>query len=159
MYGVNASVPKTLMQHMVRNIAENETDNKVKETLLDIVDTPISPELTPADEKGNIKQRTEDLVGPYELHDFFIYHFIRHGFAPRKIHLMAQVAFEGTYDSDTIKKWLTTFMRRFFAQQFKRSAMPDGPQVTSCSLSPQGGWIMTADTCSNVWTADCEKIK
>ena len=159
MYGVNASVPKTLMQHMVRNIAENETDNKVKETLLDIVDTPISPELTPADEKGNIKQRTEDLVGPYELHDFFIYHFIRHGFAPEKIHLMAQAAFEGTYDSDTIKKWLTTFMRRFFAQQFKRSAMPDGPQVTSCSLSPQGGWIMTADTCSNVWTADCEKIK
>ncbi len=158
MYGVNASVPKTLMQHMVRNIAENETDNKVKETLLDIVDTPISPELTPADEKGNIKQRTEDLVGPYELHDFFIYHFTHYGFAPQKIHLMAQAAFEGTYDSETIKKWLTTFMRRFFAQQFKRSAMPDGPQVTSCSLSPQGGWVMPADTCSNIWTANCEEI-
>ena len=159
MYGVNASLPKTMMRHMVRYTANNTTDERVKSTLLDIVDTPISPELTPTDENGNIKQKTEDLVGPYELHDFFIYHFTHYGFAPRKIHLMAQAAFEGVYDSDTIKKWLTTFMRRFFAQQFKRSAMPDGPQVTSCSLSPQGGWIMTADTCSNVWTADCEKIK
>ena len=159
MYGVNASVPKTMMQHMVRYIANNTTDEKVKSTLLDIVDTPISPELTPTDEKGNIKQKTEDLVGPYELHDFFIYHFTQYGFAPQKIHLMAKATFEEAYDSDTIKKWLTTFMRRFFAQQFKRSAMPDGPQVTSCSLSPQGGWLMTADTCSNVWTADCEKIK
>ena len=158
MYGVNASLPKTLMQHMVRHIANSQADEKVKHTLLDIVDTPISPELTPADDKGNIKQKTEDLVGPYELHDFFIYHFIHYGFAPEKIHLMASTTFEGIYDSDTIKKWLTTFMRRFFAQQFKRSAMPDGPQVTSCSLSPQGGWVMPADTCSNIWTANCEKI-
>ncbi len=159
MYGVNASLPKTLMQHMVRHIANSGTDEKVKATLLDIVDTPISPELTPADDNGNIKQKTEDLVGPYELHDFFIYHFMHYGFAPEKIHLMASTAFEGRYDSATIKKWLMTFMRRFFAQQFKRAAMPDGPQVTSCSLNPQGGWVMTADTCSNTWTADCEKIQ
>lgn len=158
MYGVNASVPKTMMQHMVRYIANNTSDEKVKSTLLDIVDTPISPELTPADEKGNIKQKTEDLVGPYELHDFFIYHFTHYGFAPEKIHMMAKATFNGRCDSDTIKKWLTIFVRRFFAQQFKRSAMPDGPQVTSCSLSPQGGWLMTADTCSNVWTTNCEKI-
>ena len=159
MYGVNASVPKTLMQHMVRNIANNEADSKVKETLLDIVDTPISPELTPADEKGNIKQKTEDLVGPYELHDFFIYHFVRHGFAPEKIHLMAVAAFKETYDSETIKRWLTTFMRRFFSQQFKRAAMPDGPQVTCCTLSPQCGWVMTSDTCNTVWTDNCGEIQ
>lgn len=158
MYGVNASVPKTLMQHMVRNIANNETDNRVKETLLDIVDTPISPELTPTDEKGNIKQKTEDLVGPYELHDFFIYHFLRHGFAPEKIHMMATSAFKGTYDSETIKRWLTTFIRRFFSQQFKRAAMPDGPQVTCCTLSPQNGWVMTSDTCSTAWIENCAEI-
>ena len=159
MYGVNASVPKTLMQHMVRHIAGMEADEKVKSTLLDIVDTPISPELTPADDNGNIKQKTEDLVGPYELHDFFIYHFIQYGFAPEKIHAMAKSAFSGAYDSETIKKWLTTFMRRFFSQQFKRAAMPDGPQVTCCSLNPQNGWVMTSDTCSNVWTANCEEIQ
>ena len=158
MYGVNASVPKTLMQHMVRNIAAGESNEKVKEMLLDIVGTPISPELTPADEKGNIKQKTEDLVGPYELHDFFIYYFIRYGFAPEKIHLMAKEAFSGEYDSETIKKWLTTFMRRFFTQQFKRSAMPDGPQVTCCTLSPQNGWVMTSDTCNKAWTQNCEDI-
>ena len=159
MYGVNASVPKTLMQHMVRNIAGNETDEKVKNTLLDIVDTPISPELTPADNEGNIKQKTEDLVGPYELHDFFIYHFVRHGFAPEKIHLMARTAFDGKYDSATIKKWLTTFIRRFFTQQFKRSAMPDGAQATCCTLDPQSGWIMTSDTSYAVWMQNCERIE
>ena len=159
MYGVNASVPKTLMQHMVRNIAGNETDEKVKNTLLDIVDTPISPELTPADNEGNIKQKTEDLVGPYELHDFFIYHFVRHGFAPEKIYLMARTAFDGKYDSATIKKWLTTFIRRFFTQQFKRSAMPDGTQATCCTLDPQSGWIMTSDTSYAVWMQNCESIE
>ena len=159
MYGVNASLPKTMMQHMVRHIANNGSNEEIKRTLLDIVDTPISPELTPTDEKGNIKQKTEDLVGPYELHDFFLYHFTHYGFAPEKIYMMAKATFEGSYDSETIKKWLTTFMRRFFTQQFKRSAMPDGPQVTSCTLSPQGGWLMTADTCSNVWTANCGKIE
>ena len=159
MYGVNASVPKTLMQHMVRNIAGNETDEKVKNTLLDIVDTPISPELTPADSEGNIKQKTEDLVGPYELHDFFIYHFVRYGFAPEKIYLMASTAFNGRYDNATIKKWLTTFIRRFFTQQFKRSAMPDGAQATCCSLDPQSGWIMTSDTSYAVWMQNCESIE
>lgn len=159
MYGVNASVPKTLMQNMVRHIASLESDNNVKNTLLDIVDTPISPELTPADDNGNIKQKTEDLVGPYELHDFFIYHFLRYGFAPEKIHLMAQIAFDGIYDSATIKKWLTTFIRRFFSQQFKRAASPDGPQVTCCSLNPQNGWIMTSDTCNNAWLQNCDEIQ
>ena len=158
MYSVNASVPKTLMQHMVRNIAIREKDEKVKNTLLDIVDTPISPELTPTDNKGNIKQKTEDLVGPYELHDFFIYHFIRYGFAPEKIHAMAKSAFEGVYDSATIKKWLATFVRRFFSQQFKRAASPDGPQATGCSLNPQNGWVMTSDTSSSLWLENCEKI-
>lgn len=158
MYSVNASVPKTLMQHMVRNIANNAKNEKVKHTLLDIVDTPISPELTPTDNNGNIKQKTEDLMGPYELHDFFIYHFIRYGFAPEKIHTMARAAFEGTYDSATIKRWLTTFVRRFFTQQFKRAASPDGPQATCCSLNPQNGWVMTSDTCCRVWIENCEKI-
>ena len=159
MYSVNASVPKTLMQHMVRNFAACETNEKVKETLLDIVGTPISPELTPADEKGNIKQKTEDLVGPYELHDFFIYHFTRYGFAPEKIYMMAEATFCNSYNKEEIKKWLTTFMRRFFTQQFKRSAMPDGPQVTCCTLSPQCGWVMTADTCHTMWTDNCNEIK
>lgn len=156
MYGVNASVPKTLMQHMVRQAATSTASEKVKATLIDIVDTPISPELTPADNEGNIKQKTEDLVGPYELHDFFIYHFVLYGFAPEKIHLMAANAFEERYDNETIKKWLTTFVRRFFTQQFKRAAMPDGPQATCCSLAPQNGWIMTSDTNSNVWLLNCE---
>ena len=159
MYGVNASVPKTLMQNMVRHIALLEKDEKVKSTLLDIIDTPISPELTPADDNGNIKQKTEDLVGPYELHDFFIYHFIRYGFSPEKIHHIATKAFEGVYDSATIKRWLTTFVRRFFTQQFKRAAMPDGPQVTCCTLSPQTGWVMTSDTSSNVWLQNSDAIQ
>ena len=157
MYGVNASVPKTLIQHIVRMIATNSND-KVRTTLLDIVDTPISPELTPADEQGNIKQKTEDLVGPYELHDFFLYHFINYGYSPAKIYLMAQKAFEGTYSNNTIKKWLTTFFRRFFTQQFKRSCMPDGPAVNSCSLSSHGSWIMPSDTSYALWIAECEKL-
>ena len=129
------------------------------DTLLDIVETPISPELTPADDKGNIKQKTEDLVGPYELHDFFIYHFVRYGFAPEKIYLMATTAFNGRYDNATIKKWLSTFIRRFFTQQFKRSAMPDGAQATCCTLDPQSGWNMTSDTSYAVWMQNCESIE
>jgi NAD+ synthase (glutamine-hydrolysing) len=159
MYGVNASVPKTLMQHLVRHVAENSADTKIKETLLDIVDTPISPELIPADNNGNIKQKTEDLVGPYELHDFFLYHFIHNGFAPEKIFFMAKRAFNGTYDAETIKKWLTTFMRRFFIQQFKRSCMPDGPVTGKCNLSPQGGWIMPADINGTVWNEACKELE
>ena len=158
MYGVNASVPKTLMQHLVRRVANNYADNELKRTLLDIVDTPISPELTPADNNGNIKQKTEDLVGPYELHDFFLYHFVHNGFSPEKIYFLAQKAFDGSYDNATIKKWLSTFMRRFFIQQFKRSCMPDGPVTGKCNLNPQGGWIMPADISGTVWTNACDNI-
>lgn len=157
MYGVNASVPKTLMQHIVRHVAITSNNDSVKETLLDIIDTPISPELIPA-ENNNIKQKTEDLVGPYELHDFFIYHFVHNGFSPEKIYFIARNAFAGKYDDETIKKWLTTFIRRFFIQQFKRSCMPDGPTVGVCSLSSQKGWIMPADTNGDIWLQACKNL-
>ncbi len=158
MYGVNGGVPKTLIQYLVRYIAQLSDFAVVSETLTDIVDTPISPELTPADEDGNIKQKTEDLVGPYELHDFFLYYMLRFGFRPAKIYLLAQRAFEGTYDDETIKKWLTTFCRRFFSQQFKRSCLPDGPKVGSISLSPRGDWRMPSDACSTLWLQECEEL-
>ena len=164
MYGVNASIPKTLIQYLVRYVANNEVDDASRHTLLDIVDTPISPELTPADEQGNIKQKTEDLVGPYELHDFFLYYFLRFGFSPRKIFLLAQAAFQSstgtdaTYDDETIKKWLTTFVRRFFSQQFKRSCLPDGPKVGSVSLSPRGDWRMPSDASSAIWLKELESL-
>ena len=158
MYGVNGGVPKTLIQYLVRYIAQLSDFAVVSETLIDIVDTPISPELTPADEDGNIKQKTEDLVGPYELHDFFLYYMLRFGFRPAKIYLLAQRAFEGTYDDETIKKWLTTFCRRFFSQQFKRSCLPDGPKVGSISLSPRGDWRMPSDACSTLWLQECEEL-
>ena len=158
MYSVNASVPKTVIQEITKYIAAN-SDGKIKETLLDIVGTPISPELTPADNQGNIKQKTEDLVGPYELHDFFIYHFLCHGCSPAKIYMMAQKAFEGKHDKETIKKWLTTFFRRFFTQQFKRSCSPDSPRTGPCNVSPQGGWSMPSDTCYRHWIEECEKLK
>lgn len=162
MYGVNASVPKTLIQYLVRYVAEVErkenNDQKTYEILMDVVDTPISPELIPADENGNIKQKTEDLVGPYELHDFFLYYFLRFGFRPQKIFLLAQQAFKGSYDDVTIKKWLTTFLRRFFAHQFKRSCLPDGPKVGSVSLSPRGDWRMPTDASSAMWLKECEML-
>ena len=162
MYGVNASVPKTLIQYLVRYVAETErvekNDQQTYGILMDIVDTPISPELIPADENGNIKQKTEDLVGPYELHDFFLYYFLRFGFRPQKIFLLAQHAFKGSYDDATIKKWLTTFLRRFFAQQFKRSCLPDGPKVGSVSLSPRGDWRMPTDASSELWLKECEAL-
>ena len=159
MYGVNASVPKTLIQYLVRYVADEMAveDKKGAETLLDVLDTPISPELTPADEQGNIKQKTEDLVGPYELHDFFLYYFLRFGFSPRKIFLLAQQAFKNKYEDEIIKKWLTTFVRRFFSQQFKRSCLPDGPKVGSVSLSPRGDWRMPSDAMSTLWLEECEK--
>ena len=154
MYGVNAGVPKTLIRYLVSFVAgEMATD-----ILLDIIDTPISPELIPADAMGNIKQKTEDLVGPYELHDFFIYYFLRWGFRPKKIFLLAQKAFERTYDETTIKKWLQTFCRRFFNQQFKRSCLPDGPKVGSVSLSPRGDWRMPSDASSALWLKECEDL-
>ena len=154
MYGVNASVPKTLVKHLVKWVADHSMDEDSRRTLLDIVDTPISPELIPADENGNIKQITEDLVGPYELHDFFLYYFLRYGFAPSKIYFLAVRTFREIYDEETIKKWLRTFCRRFFNQQFKRSCLPDGPKVGSVSLSPRGDWRMPSDATSDAWLND-----
>lgn len=158
MYGVNASIPKTLVRYLVTWVAETGVDAESRATLLDIIDTPISPELIPADENGNIKQKTEDLVGPYELHDFFLYHFLRFGSRPAKIFYLAEIAFKDVYDRETIKKWLTTFCRRFFNQQFKRSCLPDGPKVGSVSLSPRGDWRMPSDASSALWLKECEEL-
>ena len=151
MYGVNGSIPKTLVKYLVEWVANNKVDEASRATLLDIVDTPISPELIPADEHGNIKQKTEDLVGPYELHHFFLYHFLRFGAPPAKIYFLAKRAFGETYDDATLKKWLHTFFRRFFQQQFKRSCLPDGPKVGSISLSPRGDWRMPSDAMATLW--------
>ncbi len=163
MYGVNAGVPKTLVRSLVKWAAENRFEGmtgkegrSIKEILLDIVDTPISPELLPANENDEIQQVTEDLVGPYELHDFFIYNFIRCGYSPDKIAFLAGKAFEGQYDNGTILKWLKTFIRRFFSQQFKRSCMPDGPKVGSVGLSPRGDWDMPSDAWSKMFASDLE---
>lgn len=158
MYGVNGSIPKTLVKYLVEWVANHKVDDASRLTLLDIVDTPISPELIPADENGNIKQKTEDLVGPYELHDFFLYHFLRFGSHPSKIYFLAQKAFAGIYDNATVKKWLYTFFRRFFQQQFKRSCLPDGPKVGSVSLSPRGDWHMPSDAVSRLWLEEIERI-
>jgi NAD+ synthase (glutamine-hydrolysing) len=164
MYGVNAGVPKTLIKYLVRYVAESGVDADSRNTLLDIIDTPISPELIPADEQGNIRQKTEDLVGPYELHDFFLYYFLRYGFRPSKIYFLAKKAFDGThseaetYSDDVIKHWLTSFFRRFFGQQFKRSCLPDGPKVGSVSLSPRGDWRMPSDASCASWLAECEEL-
>ena len=158
MYGVNGSIPKTLVRYLVAWVAQSGVDNRSRETLLDIIDTPISPELIPADEQGNIKQKTEDLVGPYELHDFFLYYFLRFGFRPSKIFYLAEKAFGAKYDRATLKKWLTNFCRRFFNQQFKRSCLPDGPKVGSVSLSPRGDWRMPSDASSAMWLKECEEL-
>ena len=158
MYGVNGSIPKTLVRYLVEWVAHNRVDEASRATLLDIVDTPISPELIPADENGNIKQKTEDLVGPYELHDFFLYHFLRFGSSPAKIYFLAQQAFGGSYDKETIRKWLHTFFRRFFQQQFKRSCLPDGPKVGSVSLSPRGDWRMPSDAMATLWLKEIEEL-
>ena len=158
MYGVNGGVPKTLVQYLIRYVAQLPSFTAQHDTLLDVVDTPISPELTPADADGNIQQKTEDLVGPYELHDFFLYYMVRLGFRPAKIYMLAQYAFKGKYDDDVIKRWLQTFCRRFFNQQFKRSCLPDGPKVGSVSLSPRGDWRMPSDAVSALWLKECEEI-
>jgi len=171
-YGVNTSIPKTLVKYLVKWVALTNVDEASRKTLLDIIETPISPELIPADIDGTILQKTEDLVGPYELHDFFLYHFLRLGFRPAKIFYLAKQAFinqpaptaedgtlsmeRGTYDEDTIRKWLHTFCRRFFTQQFKRSCLPDGPKVGSVSLSPRGDWRMPSDASSSDWLVDLE---
>ena len=159
MYGVNVSIPKTLVRYLVNWVAQTGVDMLSRNTLLDIIDTPISPELIPADEGGNIRQKTEDLVGPYELHDFFLYHFLRFGSRPAKIFYLAEMAFKGGYDSTTIKKWLTVFFRRFFSQQFKRSCLPDGPKVGSVSLSPRGDWRMPSDASAALWLKECEELQ
>ncbi len=158
MYGVNASVPKTLVRHLVKWAADTERDAATRATLLDILDTPVSPELLPADDEGRIAQKTEDLVGPYELHDFFLYHFLRLGAGPAKILFLAETAFRGSYDRATIHKWLCIFFRRFFAQQFKRSAMPDGPKVGSAALSPRGDWRMPSDASAAAWLQELETL-
>ena len=156
MYNVNCSVPKTLVRELTKYAARTESSERVKAALIDIVDTPVSPELLPSDKNDNITQKTEDLVGPYELHDFFIYHFVLNGFAPSKILMLANIAFAGSYTEDIIKHWLKTFLRRFFSQQFKRSAVPDGPQVTPVSLSPRGSWHMPSDAIVKGWLAELE---
>ena len=145
MYGVNAGIPKTLVRYIVRYAAENIFAERLREILLDIIDTPVSPELLPTDEEGNIAQITEDKVGPYELHDFFMYYFLRYGFTREKIAFMASMAFDGVYTNEVINHWLDVFMRRFFTQQFKRSCLPDGPKVVGVSLSPRGDWRMPSD--------------
>ncbi len=153
MYGVNSGVPKTLVKYLVNYFAMREPDGSpIRTHLLDIIDTPISPELIPADEHGNIKQKTEDLVGPYELHDFFLYYMLRYGFTTDRFYFLARKAFKPEeYSDEVIKHWLTTFMRRFFNQQFKRSCLPDGPKVGSVCLSPRGDWRMPSDASSSLW--------
>ena len=166
MYAVNASIPKTLVKHLVRWVADNIMEAGCHDVLLDIVDTPISPELLPADQQGQITQKTEDLVGPYELHDFFLYYTLRYGFKPSKIFRLAVSAFSTSdasrnvcsYPETTIAHWLHVFFRRFFQQQFKRSCLPDAPKVGSCSLSPRGDWRMPSDASANIWLAECEHL-
>ncbi len=158
MYGVNASIPKTLVKYLTQWVALHDVDEASRITLLDIVDTPISPELIPAAENGEIRQKTEDLVGPYELHDFFLYYFLRFGFRPSKIFFLAATTFSDVYDEETIQKWLHTFFRRFFSQQFKRSCLPDGPKVGSISLSPRGDWRMPSDASAASWLREIEGL-
>ena len=158
MYGVNASVPKTLVRHLVKYAADDTTDEALKNVLYDVLDTPVSPELLPPKD-GDIAQKTEDLVGPYELHDFFLYFMLRFGYEPSKIFRIACMTFDGEYDKETIFKWLETFCRRFFSQQFKRSCLPDGPKVGTVALSPRGDWRMPSDACVAVWMKDLEACR
>ena len=158
MYGVNGSIPKTLVRHLVRYYADTTEDQELREVLYDVLDTPVSPELLPPKD-GEIAQKTEDLVGPYELHDFYLYYMLRFGYEPTKIFRLAKRAFAGEYDDATILKWLRTFCWRFFSQQFKRSCLPDGPKVGSVALSPRGDWRMPSDACVASWIRDLEKIQ
>ena len=158
MYGVNASVPKTLVRHLVHYYADTCEDQELKEILYDVLDTPVSPELLPP-EDGEISQKTEDLVGPYELHDFYLYYMLRFGYEPSKIYRIAKEAFAGEYDNETIYKWLRTFCWRFFAQQFKRSCLPDGPKVGTVALSPRGDWRMPSDACVAGWLKNLDEME
>ncbi|MBQ9058280.1 MAG: NAD(+) synthase [Atopobiaceae bacterium] len=161
MYGVNGGVPKTLIRHVVAQVAaraEQSGDAQLASTLRDVLDTPVSPELLPATGDGEISQKTEDLVGPYELHDFFLYHMLRRGAGPKKLYRLARYVWGSTYDDETILTWLKTFTRRFFSQQFKRSCLPDGPAVGSVSLSPRAGLAMPSDVSSALWLAELEEL-
>lgn len=158
MYGVNASVPKTLVRHLVRYYADTCNEEELKAVLLDVLDTPVSPELLPP-EDGVISQKTEDLVGPYELHDFFLYYVLRYGYSPARIYYLAKKAFAGAYETEVILKWLKTFYRRFFSQQFKRSCLPDGPKVGSVAVSPRGDLRMPSDASSRIWMAEAEALE
>ena len=162
MYGVNASVPKTLVRHIVEwyaDKAEREGREALATVLRDILDTPVSPELLPADKNGEIAQKTEDIVGPYELHDFYLYNMVRHGFAPDKIYRLAKIAFAGRYSDAELLKWLKNFVRRFFSQQFKRSCVPDGPKVGSVALSPRGDWRMPSDASREEWLRIADSLE
>ncbi len=161
MYGVNGGIPKTLIRHIVKycaDMAETDGQAKLAEVLRDILNTPVSPELLPADKDGNIAQKTEDLVGPYEIHDFYIYHMLRYGYTPDKLYRLARIAFDGIYDDETLLKWLKNLIRRFFAQQFKRSCLPDGPKVGTVGLSPRGDWKMPSDACAKEWMRIAEEL-
>ena len=159
MYGVNAGVPKTLVRHIVQYVADTCGSDTLRGVLLDILDTPVSPELLPTAEDGTIAQQTEKLVGPYELHDFYLYYVLRFGFSPAKIYHLARTAFDGKYEPEVLLAWLKNFYRRFFAQQFKRSCLPDGPKVGSVTLSPRGDWRMPSDACNTLWMAELEKLE
>ena len=152
MYAVNSSVPKTLVRHLVSHAAA-DNQPELRQLLLDIVKTPVSPELLPP-QNGEITQKTEHIVGPYELHDFFLYYLVRYGFTPRKILRLAQLAFAGQYEKEAIRQWLIVFLKRFFAQQFKRSCLPDGPKIGSVTLSPRGDWRMPSDAMATLWLED-----
>ena len=157
MYGVNSGVPKTLVRHLVKYYADTCRDKELSAVLLDVLDTPVSPELLPP-EDGVIAQKTEDLVGPYELHDFFLYYMLRAGFSPSKIYRVARKTFAGKYEDAVILKWLKNFYRRFFAQQFKRSCLPDGPKVGSVAVSPRGDLRMPSDACASIWLQELEAL-
>jgi len=159
MYGVNAGIPKTLVRYLVNWVAETQMEENSKTTLKDILFTPVSPELLPLDSQGQMTQLTEDIVGPYELHDFFLFYSLRYGFTPSKIYFLAQQAFRSMYDHPTILKWMEVFYRRFFSQQFKRSCLPDGPKVGSVNLSPRGDWRMPSDACADLWLNEIENLK
>jgi NAD+ synthase (glutamine-hydrolysing) len=159
MYGVNGSIPKTLIRYLVKWVADHEKDEKIRDILYDVLDTPVSPELLPPDENGQIQQKTEETVGPYELHDFFIYHMVRQGASPKKIYMLALNAFAGLYEKPVILKWLKSYYRRFFTQQFKRNCLPDGPKVGSVSFSPRGDWRMPSDAQFQMWLEELETIQ
>ncbi|MDR1527187.1 MAG: NAD(+) synthase [Dysgonamonadaceae bacterium] len=159
MYGVNMGIPKTLVRYLIRWVAETQLDENSRATLLDIIATPVSPELLPVDTQGQMTQFTEDVVGPYELHDFFLYYTLRYGFSPAKMYYLAQHAFKGMYDHAVIARWLKVFFRRFFSNQFKRSCMPDGPKVGSVNLSPRGDWRMPSDASFTLWMKEIEHLE